>query len=100
MTKCLHHFWNPPAPARDVRILLIVAHLPRSVVQWWLRQGHLGKAWDQDECWACDRANKGSDVTAAVYLGPEPVVGFGQYFSALPWKWSQRLPRPWLLPFV
>lgn len=37
--------------------------------------------------WPC----KGSGVTAAVYLGSKPVVGFGQRFSALPWKWSQKL---------
>lgn len=34
--------------------------------------------------------HKGSDVTAAIYLGSDPVVGFGQWFSALLWKWSQK----------
>jgi len=34
--------------------------------------------------------HKGSDVIAAVYLGSDPVVGFGQCFSALPWKWSPK----------
>lgn len=29
-------------------------------------------------------------MTAAIYLGSDPVVGFGQCFSALPWKWSQK----------
>lgn len=33
---------------------------------------------------------KGSDVIAAVYLGSDPVVGFGQCFSALLWDWSQK----------
>lgn len=44
--------------------------------------------------------HKGSDVTAAVYLSSDPVVGFGHWFSALAKVEPETMPRLWLLPFM
>ncbi|KAM9739847.1 inactive serine/threonine-protein kinase 19 isoform 1-T1 [Dama dama] len=39
---CLHHFWNPPPPARDLKTLLVIAHLPRVGIEGPRRAAHPG----------------------------------------------------------